>query len=588
GELAALLDSAAAPVAIDIEAASAELARQLGGAAVRRDRSARWAPPPVVEVPKVESAAVAESASAAAAPPEPAAAPPEPVAAAPEPATPAPITAVDEEPFPVALVAAVEAVELDRPQSFAPANVEIHTDPQVSSLIHDDADPGAFAATGAAARADDGDDAQEVEPDQIDDEIHQLAEGDYEEVEHTQLGARPVDPNAFDEHAYATIPSEDQVGLAARLDERLAEAEAEADADDLGIAPASFDRFDDDPGDRMSLDGVPYDERVDAVGDDVIPLGEPRRVTPAADSYAEVDAHADDRALEQALEQDLAGALEQDLTGAPAPAEHVDELDELEELHDFEILAEADAEDEDLLTSRGEREISAAHAANAASDDAQRPSFADFAARLDLDDDDGVHAIPTKLRASFDPREVSAGHALAAFADPEPADEPHDGSFTLPGDVGFDDAQDDYAAAPGFPPLHAFDQSDVISVAPPPPGDVYGGDLESALEQLDVDLDDIAPAPPPTEVRPARARQLPAAERPARAARNRPPSSIDEPVTARSPARLPASPGSSVRSTGKSRLVGLGRVAPLAKPDRPPRATTDDGVLINFDDDDDD
>jgi len=45
-ELDALAEAAAAPIEISIEAASAELARQLGGSAVRRDRSARWMTPP--------------------------------------------------------------------------------------------------------------------------------------------------------------------------------------------------------------------------------------------------------------------------------------------------------------------------------------------------------------------------------------------------------------------------------------------------------------------------------------------------------------------------------------------------------------
>jgi len=45
-ELDALAEEAAAPIEISIEAASAELARQLGGNAVRRDRSARWMTPP--------------------------------------------------------------------------------------------------------------------------------------------------------------------------------------------------------------------------------------------------------------------------------------------------------------------------------------------------------------------------------------------------------------------------------------------------------------------------------------------------------------------------------------------------------------
>ena len=46
-ELDTLREAAAAPVEISIEAASAELARQLGGNPItRRERSARWAPPP--------------------------------------------------------------------------------------------------------------------------------------------------------------------------------------------------------------------------------------------------------------------------------------------------------------------------------------------------------------------------------------------------------------------------------------------------------------------------------------------------------------------------------------------------------------
>jgi len=44
-ELEALSEAAAAPIEISVEAASAELARQLGGNAVRRDRSARWLAP---------------------------------------------------------------------------------------------------------------------------------------------------------------------------------------------------------------------------------------------------------------------------------------------------------------------------------------------------------------------------------------------------------------------------------------------------------------------------------------------------------------------------------------------------------------
>src|SRR5690606_36497635 len=80
----------------------------------------------------------------------------------------------------------------------------------------------------------------EVEPDQIDDEIHQLSENDYEEVEHTQIGA--ADPASFDDHAYATTPSlppEEEHAIAERLDQHLAEVEAEGEHDDLGIGEAS-------------------------------------------------------------------------------------------------------------------------------------------------------------------------------------------------------------------------------------------------------------------------------------------------------------------------------------------------------------
>jgi hypothetical protein len=57
-ELEALREAAAAPIEISVEAASAELARQLGGKPIaKRERSARWAPPPAVELrPEVRAA----------------------------------------------------------------------------------------------------------------------------------------------------------------------------------------------------------------------------------------------------------------------------------------------------------------------------------------------------------------------------------------------------------------------------------------------------------------------------------------------------------------------------------------------------
>jgi hypothetical protein len=109
-ELAALQDASATPVEIGIEAASAELARQLGGAAVaRRDRSpsSHWAPPPAVAVP----AAIAESAPVTSTAPalDPAASAP---AAALDPAASTP-------PSPVARAASTAASALDPAASTA-------------------------------------------------------------------------------------------------------------------------------------------------------------------------------------------------------------------------------------------------------------------------------------------------------------------------------------------------------------------------------------------------------------------------------------------------------------------------------------
>src|SRR6185295_807906 len=59
-ELDALSEAAAAPIEISIEAASAELAKQLGGSAVRRDRSAGWAPPPATAASPAAAALAGE------------------------------------------------------------------------------------------------------------------------------------------------------------------------------------------------------------------------------------------------------------------------------------------------------------------------------------------------------------------------------------------------------------------------------------------------------------------------------------------------------------------------------------------------
>ena len=521
-ELEALREVAAAPLEISIEAASAELARQLGGKPVnKKDRSARWAPPPsTISAPVVTKAEPVVEVEAPPVPetvvtPEPTLAPSGEIALDTAPSQPAiPAVAFDEE--------------------SAPVHVPPMEARSSSPLIDDNVDPDAFEDREPSA--------VEVEPEQISDEVHQLGEEDFEEVEHTQIGAMPPEPEPD-----PAIAAE----LERSLDQHLADAEAEADADDLGISGAY-----------------------------AMPLAQP--------ALDDVPQEADD-------------------------GEDIDEID------DFEILAEADAEDADLLASHGEADAGEILAeprapAQLISEPEQqpRPSQVDFVARLDLDDelDAPPEAALFDRGASFseldhhldslDPQHVSAGHALAAFDEPEeapvrpsypignPDDLDADSQYTIAGDLPPPDAvfdsghpafgghrayeDDEDEIDPGFPRPHSFDQSDV-SVTPaaprrrPPTRDPYvmrapakpapsaADDLESALEALDVDLDELSvPHDRPS------ADPLP-----------------------RAPSVGPRSRAASVRPPSQQRAQSRSS-ASLKIPTRP---TTDDGVLIQFDDDED-
>jgi hypothetical protein len=603
-ELGALLESSATPIEIGIEAASAELAKALGGAAVRRDRSARWAPPPAISEPVVQPV------------PEPA---PEPEPEAP----PAVATEVDPDPViesaPAIIVSPVPvhsevailvtrgedpeaARERARDAAFhqrhtandaedaaralgddddeqalhapaAPGEViteprapSIEREPPADGLIHDEADPEDFSSPPAI----------EVDPEQIHDEIHQLNESDFEEVEHTQLGDNPVDPAAY--------PGDEAASQ--RLDAHLAAVEAEHEHDDLGIGEAS---------------GVYRREQLEQAQ---------RMATP--------DGQGD------YIHQFNPGAT-LDESAAAFGADDVPE--EIEEIDDFEILAEADADDADLLQAHGEVDASGSRELALPA----RPSHSDFASRLDLgDESDSFPAAPQDYYrrpsefdhepGELDPRIASAGHALAAFDDhdhndpsgfhvparftPTPTpipghapifDDNGSHSYTLAGEPSPEDSLEFDAPHAGFPPPHAFDQSDVIDIrdeaapkrqaplqanAPtpiynepykhrkPPPGtrapEVDEVDLESALEALDVDLDDLSIP----HAAPGLARE-----------------------TGSQPVRTPGRP--SIRptanpQTGSARVVKPSQVAPSPSgPRRPraPRASSDDGVLIDFDDD---
>ncbi len=524
GELEALREAQAAPIEIDVEAASAELARQLGGMAVRRGHAGAptsWAPPPEI----VAKVAVPE--------PEPVA--PEPVATQVEPA---PI----EEPVAQLVDEAIVAPE--------PADTVAET-PKVHEAVTTIGDhvPLDFDEPPRA------EEEHEVEPEQIDDEIHQLGESDFEEVEHTQVG--PI----------ATTPAI-QAELEHKLDEQLAEAEQESEHDDLGIGEASGHYL-------RSKIGLPPAEIYESEDEEEAPapVAAKAEVTPLPAEYQQDFIHrfADEPADELGLQPPIQGFE-----------------DEIQEIDDFEILAEADEEDADLLTASGEAEVSAHHALpqdppDLAGDvpdgeftlppenelNAEPPlRESDFAMRLDLGDDDDAAPLELDLAAS-------AGHALAGF------DEDESSHHFTPAQE-FDEPHAQFPT--GFSPPGRFDQSDVIPLAEPsagrtkrssmsgPPPNVAWDDnssrnqwvqppqptsdeidLESALEMLDVDLDDLAAQSAPV---PHAATELARSDSPQRRATIRPPSEHQLPKP-----RLPRG--------------------------RAPRASTEDGVLIDFDDDDD-
>jgi hypothetical protein len=537
GELEALRESQATPIEIDVEAASAELARQLGGVAVRRGQSAptSWAPPP--EIAKVPTEAPAEPQDEAA--PEPEAS--QPIEASIEASIEAPIAAPIEQPVPQLVDEEIVAPEPVEAVAEAPKIYEAVT--RIGDHVPFDFD------TDAPGVGEPGEE-HEVEAEQIDDEIHQLAESDFEEVEHTQIGEVQ---NAFAEHAFATTPAL-QAELESKLDEQLAEAEQESEHDDLGIGEASGHYL-------RSKIGLPpaeiYEEPEPVAKAEVTPL-------PAEYQQDFIHRFADEPVDEPILQQ---------------PGFD----DEVQEIDDFEILAEADEQDADLLTSSGEAEVSAHHTlppdlagdvpdgefAMPPEHDGEPPlRESDFAMRLDLgdDEDEDVPAQPINLA-------VSAGNALAGFAEDEQ-------SHSFRPAPALEELE---APISGFVPPGRFDQSDVIPlVAPaagrtkrstmsgpppnvgwdeppnqwktPPPPASDEIDLESALEALDVDLDDLsthAPVPhAPTE--------LARGDSPQRRATIRPPSQHQVPNEKRSQ-RIPRG--------------------------RAPRASTEDGVLIDFDDD---
>jgi hypothetical protein len=311
-----------------------------------------------------------------------------------------------------------------------------------------------------------------------------------------------------------------------------------------------------------------------------------------------------------------------------------------DEFEDFEILAEADADDEDLLASDGEHDASNRQELQGRLRTGdRRPSELDFAARLDLGDDSdlyiaarpdefsahhvidslsdeltGEHAVrsagftdpPGRLDRHFD----SAGAALAVFeAGDDPLDDLDDqdrlesrqavqpifdpdpsSSFTIAG-IPSDSIDLD------APPLMLGDAAGSgragrrsPGASRPEPaigrraprslheGPVEDHELEHALEALDVDLDDLAVPHAAPRLSRDRARPTPAIRPAAMSRTSAPPPHVPVPSPASQPRPPAATPSHAVRHTGHG-APGSGRVAA-------PRSASEDSVEIDIDDDD--
>ncbi len=501
-ELEQLRDQVAAPlVEISVEDASAELARQLGGVAVRRARSQGWAPPPAVAA-EVEAKAEPE--------PEPAADPEPEVEAKAEP-EPEPERAADPEP---------EAEAKAAPEPERAAEPEAAAAPE----------PEAVAAPEAAEA-----------------EVHAelgmgIIERDEEDLAHLRSDVRRraftppnvdqilTEPAAAIEPAdwtYSPAGEPEPASEPAGEPEPASAGEPEPPArDGQGVgALHPFEDDDDDEGEHTHIGGALGEsggfEQTLLLAGELDALGEPAEV-PAAAATADVAATAD-------------------------PEEEI-----IEEIDEFEILAEADAADADLLAAYGEADLAAAPEIPQPAAAHREPSAHDIASRLDYDDDfySPPPGPPPSAPLTLDPRELSVDPALGALDsadEPVDFDEPHAGAVPVPY-PRYGSHSGYIAAQPPRDPEDEF-SSHHIDIAPPPDLDPRDGhppahELETALGALDVDLDAFAHAPEAPE-----------------------------------PRRGPA------RGTGSGRAV---RSAVGTAPGRAPRAPTDDGIVIDFDDDDDD
>jgi len=579
-ELDALCEIAAAPLEISIEAASAELARQLGGHAVRRDRSGGWAPPPATRV----HAAGTEAAPV--------------VVEAPEPGEPAPAAAE--------VRAADEAAPGDAPNE-AGARAANDAALDVRLRAADDAAPEAGVPAAAEAAF--------------------------------EAGLLAADEAVPQDEAVPLVP-EPRAGSSGAVPVAITDGEADsAESEWRAAGMATEMAAEPPPADEPPPNAAPdaQDPGDDADGESAAPafsLSDDSGVVAAlaeldADEHTEMGDMPAGGGFEPVRDADLE-LRERDTPQVEPPLElGVDEFD------DFEILAEADADDADLLAAHGEHDASNRRELHPRPGPQRRVSELDFAARLDLGDDNDPYALPSDEfsahhvidslndeltgqhlaaaprgdRRMLDPLHASAGAALAMFeTGDEPIDDPLDdpgdsdrfdarrivqpifepdpsSSFTLAG-VPSDSIDLDVTPAPIEParparrpaaasrPEPAVLRSAPLSLHEAP---VEDHELEHALEALDVDLDDLSIPHAATQLQRDPSRPT-AAPRTAAVSRTPGPQPrVTAPTPAPQPRAAATTPSRAVHQAGH--VPGSGRVVA-------PRAPSDDGVDVDFDDDD--
>ena len=387
-ELATLREAAAAPIEISVEAASAELARQLGGKAVaKRERSgsARWAPPPAIET----RGAHAVDASAAQQVRDDAHAQPAGAQAGDAHAAPDAPLAAD---FSSKMRAQTEAAPSATIAAVVEAAVARVPDPDAASTHQTSYDEVLRAE--AAAAVDD------------DDETPVIAGDDYVEA-FVPRAPTPIDDEAIDPD---TVPPTSASQLTDIKTEPTGNRALMID-DDADVS--SFERALDEPADLLA--SGEYQLADDAV--------ERTQIGPAG-GFGDDEPSIPDQLAAQ-LDQQLAEA-EQELERELA-AEAMAGVDEEQEISDLDVIAEADEEDEDLLAAHGEAEVSGAHvAAPHAYDDsyAAPQPVDDFAAPQAIDDFAAPQAID----------DFAARQQIDHVAAPQPVDD-----FAERLDLGEDD-----------------------------------------------------------------------------------------------------------------------------------------------------